>query len=244
METRSLLGIADVRINVIHGIFLACKGWRSGWERLCRPSFFPMHVTLRNRAPFNRPQRLASHAVENEQEALLRSLCDRIDCRTVPVDRHQLRSRCGVVVPEVMMHKLKVPQIFACSHVQRDEAIRKEILPLAICAIKVVGRSARGGVQDASFLIHRELAPDVRSSDIGPGIGRLSFITPFSGVRHGVEDPSKTARAHIVGTNISRGRSILLACSRANNKEILENTTWGEGLDKVNGLRIAAEILP
>ena len=70
--------------------------FRLGRERLRRPGLLAGHVALRHRPLFDRPQRLAGHAVEHVQEARLAGMRDRVDLPAVVLDRDRVAAprRC------------------------------------------------------------------------------------------------------------------------------------------------------
>jgi hypothetical protein len=88
------------------------------------------NVGLRNRLLLDRPDRLARFAVEDEQESVLRCLGDDIDGAAVLTDRQQLRRLRQVVIPQVVMHELPMPDASAGACVKGHERIAKEVVAL------------------------------------------------------------------------------------------------------------------
>ena len=53
-------------------------------------------------------------------------------------DRHQLRSRGGIGVPEIVMNGLEMPETFSGARIEREQAIRVEIVAVPVAAIQLV----------------------------------------------------------------------------------------------------------
>ena len=64
-----------------------------------------------------------------------------------------------VVVPDVVMDHLEVPQALAGARIEREQAIAEQIRAGAIRAVEVVLRAGGRGVDDAALLVDRKLAP-------------------------------------------------------------------------------------
>ena len=79
-------------------------------------------------------------AVEHEHVARFRDLRDGVDLLTVVRDRHDVRIGRQVVIPEVVAQRLKVPDPLARLCVKGDRAVGKEILAVAVAAVKVERR--------------------------------------------------------------------------------------------------------
>ena len=76
------------------------------------------------------------------------------------------RRRLGVVVPDVVMHELEVPEILAGVRIDRDDRRREQIVAGTIDADAVVVRGAERHVEDAALRIERHVAPDVDAGSV------------------------------------------------------------------------------
>jgi hypothetical protein len=70
---------------------------------------------------FHAKHRRPGHSVENEQQAHLRNLRHGRNGLAVAGHVNQRRVRAEVIVPDVVMHKLLVPQALAGRDIQRDQ---------------------------------------------------------------------------------------------------------------------------
>ncbi len=82
---------------------------------------------------------------------MLGRLHDSGDPLAVHGDVDRLRRVRVVVVPDVVVHQLEVPNAFAGFHVERDQACSVEVVSKAIAAVVVVGRRV-GRYEDQAAL--------------------------------------------------------------------------------------------
>src|SRR5690606_5488850 len=108
--------------------------------------------------------RLAGRSLEHEQKAVLRRLRDDVDASAVSFDRQKLWGLRQVVVPEIVMHQLLVPEPLAGAGVQRDERIAEQVVARTIAAEEVVARAAERDEDDAVLLVDGHLAPVVHAA--------------------------------------------------------------------------------
>ena len=106
--------------------FCTRKRRRSGRNRLRRPGLLARHVTLRHGPFFDGPQRLAGHAIEHVEETGLARHRHGIDSFSLMLDRDQLGRRRVVVVPQIMMNGLEVPQPLPGPSVEREQAVAEK----------------------------------------------------------------------------------------------------------------------
>ena len=114
---------------------------------------------LRHRALFDRPDRLARRAIEHIEEAGLAALHHRLDPTAVDRDVGKRGRSDGVVVPQIVMHHLEVPGQLAGLRVERDEAVRIEVVPGSPAAVVRHGRRAERNVDEAQLLVGAERRP-------------------------------------------------------------------------------------
>ena len=101
---------------------------RLGRERLRRRVPLARRVALRNRALFDRPDRLAGLAIEDIQKRLLGRLRERLDRPAVDGDVGQDRRRRNVHVPDAVVHQLVVPLPLPGSQIDRDDALAEQVV--------------------------------------------------------------------------------------------------------------------
>ena len=144
----------------------------SGWVGR---SLLAGHVALRHGALFDGKQRRAGVAVEHEELRGLGSLQHRV---LAVRQRDQRRRRGIVVVPQIVMHGLEVPDEFSGRGAQRHDGIGIAVVAEPRDAV-VVDRRAAGGQE-------HQVALRIRGND-GPGVGaaaanaRLPFQVRYAG---------------------------------------------------------------
>ena len=89
--------------------------------------FFSGHIGSRHRALFNRPQRLAGFAIEHPHEPSLPDLRDHVDLLAVVTDGQQFWRGGVVVIPNVVVDHLEVPDAFSGAGIEREQAVAKKI---------------------------------------------------------------------------------------------------------------------
>src|SRR5262249_9191876 len=95
-----------------------------GWRRL-----FAGHVAGRNRTLFDAEDRLARCAIQDKEIAALRSRGDGRNRAAVAMHIEQNRRRGDVVIPEVVMNRLEMPDHLPGRGLQSDDGVRVEIVP-------------------------------------------------------------------------------------------------------------------
>ena len=131
----------------------------------------PGTVLARHRPLLHRKERLARLAVEHEEHPRLRRLDDRRHVPAIAPEGHERRRRCVVVVPQIVVHRLEVPDELAGGCPERHDRVRV-VVPAEPRAAVVVG--ARGAGRD-----DHEIARGV-SSDHGPGVGASGAMGPVA----------------------------------------------------------------
>ena len=101
------------------------------------------------------------------------------------------------------MDGLEVPQPFAGARIDRDQAVREQVLTETVGTVEVVGRRAGGHVDDAALVIYRNRAPVVGAADVLVGLLRPGFVTELSGRRNSVELPHSLAGDDVVRADVS-----------------------------------------
>ena len=117
---------------------------RLGREGLRGRRDFAGHLALRHGPLLDRPQRLAGQALEHVEESGLAGLRHDVDGAPVVADGQQLGRGREVVVPEIVVDGLEVPEPLARSRVEREQAVAEQVVAGAIAAVEIVrGRAGR-----------------------------------------------------------------------------------------------------
>ena len=148
-ENRCAVGFADVRdVGFIQKLSrnrrrLDGTGWVGD---ACSPGTSEArHVLLGDVE-----ERLAGFAVKQEDVARLRHLRHGVDRFAFSSDRHEVRIDRQIVVPQVVPQRLEVPDALAGPGVERDRAVRKQIIAVAVAAVEVEGGRPQAGEDQAA----------------------------------------------------------------------------------------------
>src|SRR4029453_201238 len=105
-----LLRFRQIGVDVLFGERLSRERRRPGWERLRRGALLAGNVGLRHRPFFDRENGCARLAVGDEDAPELGRLRDDVDGAAVLTERQELRRLREVVVPQIVMYELMVPE--------------------------------------------------------------------------------------------------------------------------------------
>ena len=170
---------------------------------------------LRRRSPLSRdrrlwhwslddgPHRLACHAVKDVGDGLFRQLDDSLDRSPVHIDVDQNRMWRIVVIPDVVMDQLVVPDPFTGFDIEADQTAREKIVPRPRTAPNIVGAGFDVQVNVAQFGVDRKRSPDtgvpgVVGRPIQPGV-----VAELARARNGVESPFSFAGHHVERQNVT-----------------------------------------
>ena len=209
--------------GILQGDALLGEGGRPRREGLRRPGMLAVDIARRHRAFFDRPDRLAGDTIEHEREPLLRELHDGVDgAAAVRSNRHQIRRRRVVVVPQAMMHDLVVPFPCAGIRVEADEGFSEQIRAGTPPAVKVVARRAKRHVDEAAIGVERHRRPGVGVAGEAPRISLPGVVAELARLRDGVKRPHLAAGARVERADIA-GRIVAIdqAIAVAEDDEIL-----------------------
>src|SRR2546423_11886829 len=117
----------------------------SEWGRLARKGLRrPCLLAAQGRrgygALFDRKERTARLTIEKENKATLRNLRDRVDAPAAARDGDEIGRGREVAIPDIVMHRLKVPETLPGLGVQREQRVCEEVCADAIAAIKMLRR--------------------------------------------------------------------------------------------------------
>ncbi len=192
-------------VEVVLGELLRNQRWRLGGDGLRRPGALARHVARRDRALLHREERTTGLAVEHEDEARLGSLGHGVDGAALVHDTNQDGRRGQVVVPQVVVHGLEVPDALAGLRVEGHDGVRVQVRPGSVAAVEVRARGAHGQENPATGEVRGDGGPDVGGARAG-GAGLPGLVARLALVGDGVEGPHAAAAAHVEGPDVARGR--------------------------------------
>jgi hypothetical protein len=103
---------------------------RERGKRLREPRLFSRDRAARDGPLLDREQRNAGVPIEQKDPPHLRGDRDREQALSVATDRQEQRLSCDVVVPQVVVHDLEVPDHLARRGAQRTTEFAYELLPI------------------------------------------------------------------------------------------------------------------
>ena len=124
------------------------------------------------------------------------------------------RRRLGVVVPDVVVHELEVPEILAGVRIDRDHRRGEQIVAGTVDADAVVVRGAERHVENAALRIERRVAPDVDAGTVLRAVSAPGVVAELARPRHGVERPHQLAGPGVPGARIARGSGSGIGAAR------------------------------
>ena len=193
--------------------------WQS-WHGLRPRGTFAGHGTGRDRFLVDREQWRARLAIEHEDVAVLGGLRHRVDLPAVATDRDQRGGRREVAIPDVVMHRLEVPDATSRRGIERQQAVREQVVADAVGPVEVRRGRSGGHEHDPTRLVECHAGPVVGASvhpprRLGPGI-----VAGLVRTRNRVEGPSQHARAHVVRPDVPRRGARAFARASADNQQI------------------------
>src|SRR5277367_265760 len=178
--------------------------WRLHRKRLSGRILLAGRITLRNRALFDREDRLAGNAIEDKHVANFTGLHQRGNLFAVVRHVHQHRLGRQVEIPQFVVDGLEIPLQFAGSSVGGNQRVREEIVAGAIASVVVRGRPAERHVNDAELFVHGYgHGPDIRAAAALPAIVAPRVVTLFAWLSNGVEIPELFTGAGVVRAGIA-----------------------------------------
>src|SRR6188768_2958929 len=102
------------------------------------------------------------------------------------------------------MDELVVPKTPARRGVERNQAIRVEVVAEPVSAIEVAGRRSRRGKDDAPGLVEGHAGPTVRAAAVGPGLFGPRLVASLARMRNRVEAPAQHTGPHVVRADVTR----------------------------------------
>ena len=192
-------------VEIVAGDRILCQRLGFDRERLRWGRLLAGHVAFRHRALLDVEDRLAGDAIERKHQSGLVDDDHGGHQLSVAAQVDEKRRRLGVIVPDVMMHELKVPEILASVRIDRDDRGREQIVAGAVDADAVVVRGAERHIKDAALRIERRITPDIDAGSVCGAVPAPGVIAELPRPRHGVERPHQLAGPGVPGARIARG---------------------------------------
>ena len=140
-------------VEIVAGDRILRQRLRFDREGLRRRRLLAGHVAFRHRALFDVEDRLAGDAIERKHQSGFVDDDDGGHHLSVAAQVDEKRRRLGVIVPDVMVHELEVPEILAGVRIDRDDRGREQIVAGTVDADAVVVRGAERHIEDAALRI-------------------------------------------------------------------------------------------
>src|SRR5262245_6839148 len=154
--------------QIIHRDTLAFEWGRFSWKRLRRRSSFAGCGRDGNGTFLNRPDRLPCYAIKYENESFFRNLRDSFNVFAVDRDVAENGRSRQIVVPEVVMNSLKMPDSLARLSLDANEAVAEKIIAEAMTAVHVACRRRQGQVDVAQLFVCAEIGPGIDGARVFP----------------------------------------------------------------------------
>ncbi len=122
----------------------ALRGNGSRFERkgLGGGGCFAGHAALRNWAFFHAEYRLSGFTVQDEKIRCLGANRNGGNRLTVALQIEQERRRSNIIIPKIMVNRLKVPDELSRVRSQRNNGIRKQIIAEPFASVIIRARAA------------------------------------------------------------------------------------------------------
>ena len=145
-------------------------------------------------ALFDGVNRCAADAIQEKQQAVLRAHGHRGHGCAADAGVEQQRRSLQVVVPDVVVNDLEVPQVAAGARVGGDDRAAEEIVAVAIAAVAVEGGSGKRHVEDAALGVDGHEAPDVDAGAPRGAVALPSVGEALAAARHAMKRPLRARR--------------------------------------------------
>jgi len=179
------------------------RGRGFGRERLREPRLFARNPRLRDGPFFDRKKRTTRLAVQHKDVADFPGLRDRVDPAALVRDRHEIGRTGDVVVPDVVVHDLEMPDALASVRFQRQHAIGEKVLSSAVAAVMVVRSRTGAREHQAALNVERHPAPAIRAAGGFPGVGRPGLVAKFPRMRNRVKNPAALPGARVERADVA-----------------------------------------
>src|SRR3972149_2432174 len=154
------------------------------------------------------PHRLARLPVEDVEKRRLARLYDRADSFAVHGDVSEGRGSDGVVLPDVMVHHLEVPDFLPGLRVQGHEAVRVQVFSGTVAPVVRRGRGGQGNVDVAQLFVGGNATPGAEVPGALPRLFSPGLVSLLARSGNHVEGPEETTGAgvetsHVLGRRVA-----------------------------------------
>ena len=112
--------------------------------------------------------------------------------------------RRQVVVPQVVMNELVVPDAFAGLALDAHEGVRKQVVAGTMPAVHVARRAGERQIGVAELFVDADERPEVRVPGVLPRVVLPRLDAELSGSRDHVEGPAQLPGADVVAPHVAR----------------------------------------
>ena len=162
---------------------------RPGRKRLRRERQLSGNIRRRDRPFLDRPDRCAGDAIEHVGKGLFRELNDRLDWPAANVDIHEDRVRGHVVIPDIVVNELPVPDDLSCFDVDAHQRIRKQVGARTIASVHVVGGRLNREIDITQCRVDGVRPPHPGVPRVFGGVVQPRFVAGLSLSRNRMNDP-------------------------------------------------------
>ena len=177
---------------------------RFGWKGLRLRQFFTGNTRDRDRPFDDRPDGLAGNPVERVDERLFGCLRNNRHRLAIDLNIQQHRRSRHIVVPDVVMHHLVVPQPLTGFDIECNQAGAEEIVSRTEPTVEIKRGPVCWNVDNAAFLVGRQWCPGRNIARPLPRIIFPGVVTKFSRPRQDVELPQKFTGTGVVAEYVTR----------------------------------------
>src|SRR5690606_16156998 len=109
-----------------------------------------------------------------------------------------------VEIPHAVMHRLEMPDSFAGTRIQADDALTEQVVARSVPAIEIIGGRLCGQIDVAQLQVGAHHRPDAGVASDLPGTLLPGVIPELTLQRNGVEGPRHFPGADVIATNPQR----------------------------------------
>ena len=171
----------------------------------------------------DRKERRTRLAIQHEHVTVLGDLRHRRHAAATARDGDEIRRRREIPVPDVVLDALEMPHALAGARVEREHAVGKEVVAVAVHTVEIEGSGSGRGEHHGVRLIDRHARPRVGAAAQLIRLGGPRVVAELARLRNGVEDPAQLAGHHVEGTDVSRRSGQRFGHAAAEDQHVFED---------------------